>query len=561
MQRMCRRIQFFVSMFFVVGSCRCSAVGQGVSVVVKSSLERVLKDEVNVSGLEEAVLFCAKGEYESFQVIVANASNSSVEDIDLQQGQWKYEGQKPAGVPVLRMFREHYVEVKQSSGQHWKNMKGRLRKGMYPDALIPFVNPYTGKRITKAKYLASGQNIKPGNSQGYWTDIRIDRNVKAGTYTNKITILSTGKDIAFVPVKVVVWDFELPKTHKLKTYFHAIRDLSTYHRVHRDSPEYKTIVRGYLLMLHDHGIYLQFWKGPKVNRKTGEVTFTPEYVRELKAYCEEMHPSITRVTLLWYPFAKDPAKRARYLSDWEFFLKQNPWVPEPVVYVDCPNSKKDYLKLVEYGTALDAYAPDIKLLVTVQVNPHKPDYPSLEGIVDIWTVPWSRANPKDIKTRQKAGDEVWSYVALTGEGIPNWLIDFPLLDYRVPAWFSWSLTLKGVLYWQTMAWSKKDVKIAPWVDCQTYSKGGKIWNGEGSLVYPGQAAGIDGPIASMRLKVFRDSIEDFDYFSILSELVGRGETDKIVKNVASSFKIYNKDPNSYFQGRRLIAEKILDGKK
>jgi len=108
---MCRRIQFFVSMFFVVGSCRCSAVGQGVSVVVKSSLERVLKDEVNVSGLEEAVLFCARGESESFQIIVANASNSSVEDIDLRQGQWKYEGDTPVGVPVLRMFREHYVAV------------------------------------------------------------------------------------------------------------------------------------------------------------------------------------------------------------------------------------------------------------------------------------------------------------------------------------------------------------------------------------------------------------------------------------------------------------------
>jgi len=546
---------------FFINSCHHAVAKDDVSVVVISSLQRVLQDEVNISGMRKAEVFCAKGESESFQIIVANGTSSNLPGIDLKAGEWRYVGDTPVGVPVLRMFREHYVKVKQSSDRYWKSVKGRLRKGMYPDALIPFINPYTGQRITKAKYLASGQDVKAGNSQGYWIDVSVKRDVKAGTYTNEVTVLSAEKEIAVVPVKVVVWDFELPKTHKLKTYFHAIRDLSTYYRVRRDSPAYNTIVKRYLLMLRDHGIYLQFWKGPKVNRETGEVTFTPEYVRGLKAYCDEMHPSITRVTLLWYSFTKDPTKRARYLSDWEVFLRQNPWIPEPVVYVDCPNSKEDYLKLVEYGTAMNVYAPDLKLLVTGQINPHKPDYPSLEGIVDIWVVPWSRANPKDIKRRQKAGDEVWSYGALAGEGIPNWLIDFPLLDYRVPAWFSWSLDLKGILYWQTMAWSKKKIKINPWVNSQTYLKGGKIWNGEGSLIYPGKAAGINGPIASMRLKVFRDSVEDFDYFSILKALRGRDEIDRIVESAASSFKIYSKDPNSYFQGRALIARKILEGKK
>jgi hypothetical protein len=49
-------------------------------------------------------------------------------------------------------------------------------------------------------------------------------------------------------------------------------------------------------------------------------------------------------------------------------------------------------------------------------------------------------------------------------------------------------------------------------------------------------------LLSIRLKTFRDSVEDFDYFAVLATLSGRKKVDNIVKKVASSFKIYSKDP-------------------
>jgi hypothetical protein len=41
------------------------------------------------------------------------------------------------------------------------------------------------------------------------------------------------------------------------------------------------------------------------------------------------------------------------------------------------------------------------------------------------------------------------------------------------------------------------------------------YNGEGCLVYPGAAVGVDGPVAGLRLKAIRDSIEDYEYLAIL----------------------------------------------
>lgn len=542
----------FVSIF-----CCCGILRADVSVGVVSSLQRFLQDEVNVDGAKDAEIFCAKAETESFQIIIANDTDAELVDIDLRKGSWRYSGDKPsAGAPVMRMFREHYVML--ASPSPW----AKSRAGMYPDALIPFVNPYTGKRVTSARYLAGGQSIKAGHSQGYWIDIFVDRDVTAGVYKNEITVLSGGENIAVIPLTVTVWDFELPEIHKLKTYFSGMRNVSSSHGLEENSFRYKTIRKRYQLMLRDHGANQTFVYEPKVLYSTGKAIFTPEYIKRMKDHTEEMKPSIIRVVLPYgnkcgAPRGHDSVKCARTLQSWEEFLRRNPWVPEPVVYTDEPRTMDDYLKIIEVGKLIDEYAPSVKYLVTKQIKPFKSNLPSLEGAVDIWCPSWEWADLANIKRRQKVGDEFWSYNNGYRKEVPSWLIEFPLLHYRVPAWFSWSLDLKGILYWQTMSWSKKTVKIDPWIDCSTFKKV-KYSYGEGFLIYPGTDAGVDGPIASMRLKVFRDSMEDFDYFSILADLAGHDEVDAIVQDVAARFRGYRKKPIDYLNARKLLAEKILE---
>ncbi|MGD8500207.1 MAG: hypothetical protein PVJ86_06140, partial [Phycisphaerales bacterium] len=157
----------------------CSSSETGTSVFVVSSLQRILQNEVDINGDEKAEISCAKGESESFQIIVLNKTGQTLPAIDLSLGNWSYKGDEPPkAVPTIEMFREHYVQLTRPSG------RTKRKLGMYPDALVPFINPYTGRRITKAKYLASKQNVEPKSNQGYWIDITANRNITAGRYQN-----------------------------------------------------------------------------------------------------------------------------------------------------------------------------------------------------------------------------------------------------------------------------------------------------------------------------------------------------------------------------------------
>lgn len=147
----------FISNFFYCAILRGTPPGGNpaeVFVVVVSSLQRVLQDEVDISGAGEAEVFCAKGESESFQIIVANDTGRDLPDIDLRSAALRYVGAKPVGVPVLQMFREHYVKIELISP------RSKSRVGMHPDALIPFVNPYTGRLRELLKlYFRRGRNF------------------------------------------------------------------------------------------------------------------------------------------------------------------------------------------------------------------------------------------------------------------------------------------------------------------------------------------------------------------------------------------------------------------
>ncbi len=519
-------------------------------VFVLSSLVKVMQDDITCEGNSSADISLAKNETQSFQIIIANKGESPIPKIDLAVSGWQ-DGNSMYS-PKIALYREHYVKTKQSSGNSHKKV------GAYPDALIPLVDPYTGKEIVNAKYLARNQDVKAKTSQGYWIDVTVGSSVPAGTYSNTITVLSDKNILASIPVKLTVWDFELPAVPPLKSWFNLVPDVSSYHNVSKTSSAYSTIEKRYMKLLRQHGAVPVYSSGPRVNRETGAVTFTPEYIKDLRNYIDQFQP---RSTSFWLSFADQPVQLARYLADYQKFVEQNPWIPEPLMLYDEPQTLKAYQAVKTCGTAMHKYAPNIKLMVTEQIEPRKQDWPSLEGYVDIWCPIWFLGNPDSMARRQKLGEKMWSYIALTqSEDVPTWLIDFPLLDYRIPGWFSWTLELEGILYWHTMSWAVSKPMVDPWTESATCVINTGKWNGEGSLVYPGGAAGIDGPVASMRLKAYRDGVQDYDYLYLLSQLIGKDETKKISSVVAKDFKTYSKNPNDYLNARKQLADRILSEK-
>jgi hypothetical protein len=188
--------------------------------------------------------------------------------------------------------------------------------------------------------------------------------------------------------------------------------------------------------------------------------------------------------------------------------------------------------------------------------------------IDIWCVGIGDFIESKSERLKKEGMEMWMYVSGPGSsGFPNLAIDFDSIDYRIIPWLCWKYDIKGFLYWCVNWW--------PYVDPFESASNTK-WkqNGNGLLFYPGK----DGPIASLRLEIFRDGMEDYEYLYLLKEKIKEaGDNIKLSKapkrdiidavieaeglldidgDIAKSMNYYTKDPRDISRHRRRIAEAI-----
>jgi len=124
-------------------------------------------------------------------------------------------------------------------------------------------------------------------------------------------------------------------------------------------------------------------------------------------------------------------------------------------------------------------------------------------------------------------------------------------SYRIAPWLNRRYNITGLLYWSTIYWGCPDRD--PWDD-----PGFRIrWNGDGALFYPGEDAGIEGPVASIRLKCLRDGMEDYEYFVILEQLGGKKVVDEVVHKAVPTWGTWLQHPNSLLDLRRHLAQEIL----
>jgi hypothetical protein len=231
---------------------------------------------------------------------------------------------------------------------------------------------------------------------------------------------------------------------------------------------------------------------------------------------------------------------------------------------DEPNDKEAYEYVRKWGGAVRQAKSVVKVLVVEQTWTQDPAWGDLYGAVDIWCPLFSLHKQDSADQRLKFGETVWTYTALCqGNPTPWWHIDWPLLNYRVPAWIAWRCHMRGLLYWGGMSyWDQVE---DPWTDPKTYcpGEGGRklVFNGEGTLVYPGRPAGYDGIAPSLRLKALRDGIEDYEYMAILDRLGLTEQAEKVVLPLAESWFKWEKTPAAWQAARAKLAELIVGAEK
>ena len=132
------------------------------------------------------------------------------------------------------------------------------------------------------------------------------------------------------------------------------------------------------------------------------------------------------------------------------------------------------------------------------------------------------------------------------------MIDAPATQNRAMEWQAWRQKVDGELYYDTTyAFTRGDA----W--SSQYYFGG---NGDGTLFYPGTPAKIGGtthiPIASLRLKMIREGMEDYEYLKALADAGDAAMAD--AEAAALSPKAYQNmnDPAQIDAARHRIALRI-----
>ncbi|GAJ17018.1 unnamed protein product, partial [marine sediment metagenome] len=82
----------------------------------------------------------ARNEVESFQVVVA-APKENINVVKVEVSDLIGPDGSKIGKGNIRLFREEYVRVRMSTS------RAELPPGLYPDPLVPFINPITGEPI------------------------------------------------------------------------------------------------------------------------------------------------------------------------------------------------------------------------------------------------------------------------------------------------------------------------------------------------------------------------------------------------------------------------------
>ena len=113
------------------------------------------------------------------------------------------------------------------------------------------------------------------------------------------------------------------------------------------------------------------------------------------------------------------------------------------------------------------------------------------------------------------GQKVWSYVC-NDPSTPysQMYIDTDGLMRRLLIWQHYQRRIIGFLYWSVVCWVKRE--NASWDEPYNGigdGQGRPVY-GCGYLVYPGTPIGYEGPIATQRLKILRDGLNDAELLSM-----------------------------------------------
>ena len=554
-------------------------VGNGPTVWSAPVVEKILQTQTAPVAEAPLRISAARGELESFQLVVRSATSQSVA-IGISPF---VKGADRIETGNVELFRVDYVPLTQLSDAF-----GRI--GNWPDPLYPLV-------------LGTSVSLAPNVSQPLWFTVEVPGDAPAGLYQATVTI--GGRS---VPVQLEVFDFTLPPQQLLEGEwgFGWSQVVDRYRGTVGGSvqPCYWDLV---------DALYEQFARDRLVPKGVGWPaglnypggveydcngnldpdawgdwdfeTLAGDYLRGaaldngvgfdsflIRGPANNWPPDSRPSSFCDQSRGTDPPGSSAYNTKWfqywsavSDYLWANPDYAQKGYYhiVNEPQTFDDYDIVAYLAQQTKQAAPYVRILVSEQVEPAiyaNGSYPGAE--IDIWMPTISNYQPRRAQERQRDhGESVWWYF-LYGDRppLPNpTVIDRPGIEARIIPWAAWLERVDGLVYYSTTDWSP-DPWTQPWINAG---------NGDGFMFYPPK----DGTLAfdacnahsnrlvpSIRWELLREGMEDYAYLWLLNDgAPGIGEAsqaDRLAQRFIASRTRFDRIPTHLAQARSALATSI-----
>jgi hypothetical protein len=198
-----------------------------------------------------------------------------------------------------------------------------------------------------------------------------------------------------------------------------------------------------------------------------------------------------------------------YLVKLARHLKENGLLDKAYIQPWDEPQKKDLDSVARIAKIVRLYAPHLKIYLTAL--PQK----ELYGLVDVWTVPLMKGkfDLDKIRERQAKGEEVWGY--------QNNYFNYSShpLQMRLLPWRIYKYGLQGLEWWAVNRWDEF-FGISP-----------QLMPGNGVFIYYPRDDHHRRPLNSIRWELYRDGLEDAEYFVLLEKKVGKEAVNRYVSEL------------------------------
>ena len=531
------------------------------------------RDEARPAG--PIALFAARNEFEPFQLVL-RADRRRVEDVDVEMTDLVGAGGARIPRAHATVYLVRYLQVRKPS-----SVEGG--PGEWPDALIPRVDTYAGERRR-----AFPVTLEPGRNQPVWIDLYVPRSAPPGEYRGEAVVSVRGEKRFTAPITLRVLSFELPSTSSLATSygFSGISALRQHRGSYTSDEDLFELTRLYTTALLRHRISTHggSMAPPEWTASKKKVALRwAGYEREVTPFLEgtvfgEDDPlpgaRSTSIDVRTPPVLPDEESQVLYWREWVRHFEERGWLDRLFFYIwDEPGNDEQYAQVLERGRLARRAARQLRVLLTEQLTPR------LAEVVDIWVTLVNCIEPRSdyeyceetvprgaYRTLERSGGELWWYQSCASHGCnvvggeaftgwPSLVVDVDPVANRILPWLAFAYGVEGELYYNTVEAYNDDA--SPWDDLLAH--GG---NGDGTLFYPGTPERVGGrthiPIESLRLKLVREGLEDYEYLTLLA---ARGNAELAKREVArfvDSVYRWKRDPEALLAARRALADLLSE---